>query len=240
MNEQGYSQQIEDYWGTLWKQQKSGLDLCERHVRFKFAYFLRPALDNLPQGASVCEIGSGNCQWLLLCKAYRPDIKLAGVDLSETASEIAQHLGIQHCRADIRSVPLPDACYDFVYSFGVIEHVHETLHAYREQYRLARTYCVVDVPNLYSLPAFSTIRAVKRRNLSAYEDMIEFGKRFTPVAFKKMTQEVIGTDTVNVTYRANYLVFPHIRGWGSKLDQFCPDWLRASIGHNIGAIIKKG
>lgn len=85
---------------------------------FKFKYFLKPIIDELPVGAKVCEVGSGNYQWLLLVKAYRLDLKLFGIDLSDVAQTIGLELGIKMTQCDVRNIPIRDDFFDFVYSWG--------------------------------------------------------------------------------------------------------------------------
>ncbi|WP_353119137.1 class I SAM-dependent methyltransferase [Nitratidesulfovibrio sp.] len=239
MKDTPYKSDIESYWGALWQSQVYGLNPCDKVTRFKFARFLKPVLDDLPRSAKLCELGSGNCQWLMLCRAYRPDIQLFGIDLTSTAVAIGSNAGVCMTQADIRDIPLPDGAFDAVYSWGVIEHVDETAQALAEQYRLASRWVIVDVPNKCSLPALSIARDVKARGLSPYEYMVEHGKQYSPQEFRSLVQSVVheGDDC---TFMCNYHVLPHAKGLRQYLDPVVPDWLRSRLGQNVGAVIRKG
>ena len=63
--------------------------MTNNHI-FKFKKFLRPIIDILPYGASVLEVGVGNFQWLLLIRAYRPDLVITGLDFCEASREFSR------------------------------------------------------------------------------------------------------------------------------------------------------
>ena len=52
------------------------------------------------------EIGAGNFQWLLLIRAYRPDIRLIGLDCCDEAKNFADKYNIEFILADARNIPL--------------------------------------------------------------------------------------------------------------------------------------
>ena len=234
-----YANDIDAFWGKQWKTSISGVDITDRKSVFKFKYFLRQALMQLPQGAKVCEVGSGNCQWLFLIKAFRPDLQISGIDISDLAVQLGSERGVPIIKADTRDIPVPDGTYDLVYSWGVIEHMQESALALREQYRIAKHFCLVDVPYKHSLPAYlSRYREIRRRKLSEYDAMIEFGRVMSQREFLEIVQSVLQPgDSYRLCY--NYLFFPNILKVGWLIDCLCPAFVRQRYAHNIGAIIRK-
>jgi len=230
-----YKEDIEKFWGNQWTSRSEAIDFTNEIALFKFNNFIKPVINRLPYGASICEVGAGLGNWLFLSKAYRPDLKLYGVDLSEFSVNFCNQNGIVCVHADTRNIPYPDGTFDAVFSWGVIEHMIDSNIALLEQFRIAKSYLVVDVPFGPSLAHITTRRAKKSRRLSDYEFMIEFGRFFNTQEFKELIS-VLPTQKGNIKILNNYLVFP---GRLKYLEKFVPKFLRAKFGHNIGAIIKK-
>lgn len=231
-----YTDDINSYWGGLWLKNRNGLDITDPMTIFKFKYFLKPIIDELPVGTKVCEVGSGNCQWLLLIKAYRPDLKLFGIDLSDVAQTIGLELGIEMIQCDVRNIPIRDDSFDFVYSWGVIEHMPEYEQAFKEHYRISKKFIALDVPYKYSIPTIRNIFRLKKQKTSEYDIMIQHGLVFSRTAFLSLVK--------NVTCKND--IFKIINNYMLLLDRFrfidvgMPDFIRKKFGHNIGVIIKKG
>lgn len=232
-----YLEQINSYWGDLWRNSPEGLNFLEKCTQFKFQFFLKPFLDKLPSNATVCELGSGNCQWLLLIKSYRPDLKLSGIDISDQAQKFAKLYGIEFIQADVRNLPIEDNLFDFTYSWGVIEHMNESDIALKEQYRISKSYVVADVPFRHSLGIIPVMNDIKRKKMTAQEAMVKHGKIYSRKAFKELVSLVVKQEDI-VVYKNNYVVFPHNR-LGKRLDNLCPNFIRNVLGHNIGVLIKK-
>lgn len=238
MNEnEEYLDQINSYWGDLWRNSPEGLNFLEKCTQFKFQFFLKPFLDKLPTNATVCELGSGNCQWLLLIRSYRPDLQLFGIDISEQAKTFANLYGIEFTQADVRNIPIKDSLFDFTYSWGVIEHMNESDIALKEQYRISKTYLVADVPFRHSLGIIPVMNDIKRKKMSTQEAMIKHGKIYSRKAFKNLVSSVVSQGDI-VSYKNNYVVFPHNK-IGKLLDNICPNFIRNYWGHNIGVLIQK-
>jgi hypothetical protein len=231
-----YEKDINDYWGDLWKNSSKGLDITDIVTPFKFKYFIKVFVDKLPIGSSVCEIGSGNCQWLLLIKAYRPDLKLYGIDLTDEAIIIGKSYGIEVIQADTRDIPLEDAHFDFVYSWGVIEHMPEYEQAFKEQYRISKMFISLDVPCIESYPGWRLNKKLIENGVPEYEMMIESGKFFTKKEFKTLVNNVISNKNNKFSIMNNYVVLPYRFLF---LEKYLPDFIRKKIGHNIGVTISK-
>lgn len=230
-----YKRDIEKFWGNQWMERVDPIDFTNRAALHKFNIFIKPVLDDLPLGAKICELGVGLGSWLYLAKSYRPDLELYGADLSEFAVSKCNASGIKCQVADIRTLPYSDNEFDAVFSWGVIEHMLDSELAVTEQFRVAKHYAVLDVPYGPSLAHISTKRAAKRRGLTEYEFMIEFGRFFNQRSFKTLIHGALGDD-IRVKFINNYLVLP---GRLSKFDDFVPDFVRSLIGHNIGCVITK-
>jgi len=88
-----------------------------------------------------------------------------------------------------------------------------------------------------SLAHISTKRAAKRRRLTEYEFMIEFGRFYTGRSFKELIKSSIDSQNVKeINFMNNYLVLP---GRLNRLDNLVPDIVRSMVGHNIGCLISK-
>lgn len=231
-----YEKDINDYWGDLWRNSSKGLDITDTVTPFKFKYFIKSFVDNLPINASVCEIGSGNCQWLLLIKAYRPDLKLYGIDLTDEAIVIGKSYGIEVIKADTRDIPLEDGHFDFIYSWGVIEHMPEFEQAFKEQYRISKKYISIDVPCIESYPGWRQNKKMISDGMTEYEMMIESGKFFTKKEFRILVDNVISKEVDKYKIMNNYVVLPYRLLF---LEKYLPDWIRKLIGHNIGVVVEK-
>jgi ubiquinone/menaquinone biosynthesis C-methylase UbiE len=230
-----YQNDIDRFWGTQWSQRIEPIDFTNNVALFKFRYFIKPVLDVLPYGAKICEVGVGLGSWLFLCKSYRPDLRLYGADLSEFVINHCISSGINCVKSDTRDLPFQDSEFDAVFSWGVVEHMLDSHLAVKEQFRVAKSYLILDVPFGPSLAHISTRRAIASRKLSDYDAMIEFGRFFDKETFKKLVFSSIPKST-NVTFMNNYLMLP---GRLTFLERYIPSFVRSKFGHNIGAIIKK-
>jgi ubiquinone/menaquinone biosynthesis C-methylase UbiE len=237
MNDNSYANDIDMFWGSKWENSEFGIDILDSVSRYKFKYYLKPILDVLPKNAKICEIGSGSCQWLLLAKAYRPDIQIYGVELSPKSIAIGKKLGVKMILSDVRNIyKVKDNFFDFVYSWGVIEHMFESKKAFSEHYRISNKFIVVDVPNSFSIPALEIKMNIRANKLTSYEAMIRYGNFFSIKSLSKLVNSVSKSQDMK-TYRCNYLVLPTILG--KFFEKFIPDFIRKLIGHNLGVIIIK-
>ena len=87
------------------------------HPNFKlFELILR----EIPQAASVADIGCGRGDFLRFAHTHRPDLTLTGIDLSHNADQP----GIRFIQGDILKLNI-EARFDVVVSLAVIEHIAE-------------------------------------------------------------------------------------------------------------------
>ena len=107
---------------------------------------------------SVLEVGAGSGRDLeeLQSLGYR-------VGFSDISSEAVRRFGAHNpgsfaLRVDARNLPLADNSFDLVMSLGVLEHFDraERGNILREQFRVARRYVLVDVPQKWAPATFIT------------------------------------------------------------------------------------
>lgn len=101
---------------------------------------------HLPEGARVLEIGCGvGAQIALLLERF-PGIHVTGVDLAAAQLERARtwlRPFLEQGRADLArasayGLPFPDACFDVVLTFWVLEHLPDPAAALREMRRVLK------------------------------------------------------------------------------------------------------
>jgi ubiquinone/menaquinone biosynthesis C-methylase UbiE len=204
-------------------------------MSYKFQYFLKKPLEKLNTGDSIIEIGCGNCQWLYLSKAFRPDINLHGLDCVEQVIDQACDNGIKGKVGDARQLPFEDGEFPLVMSWGVVEHVNETELAIREHYRISSNVVVLDVPNHNSLPGWRKRRTIRRTKMSAFDAQMEFGKMYNKREFMQLVKLASGEGWMH-EFMCNYYVFPAKMRF---FERFVPNILRMFLGQNIGVVSRR-
>ncbi|MEI7554410.1 class I SAM-dependent methyltransferase [Candidatus Chlorohelix sp.] len=79
----------------------------------------------LPSGAKVMEVGCGAGRQCRTLKKLRPELEVHGCDLSQRAiaEAKANNDGVEYRISDAAQLPYPDADFDAVMLFDVLEHV---------------------------------------------------------------------------------------------------------------------
>jgi len=226
---------IRKYWSKVWTIDSKGLDISFPVTLFKFKKYIKPCLDKIKIGGKVLEVGCGNGQWLFLVKSYRPDIEIYGLDCLPEVVERAVESGINASFGDARELPYRDSKFDLVFSWGVVEHVHETELEIMEHFRVSNKFVIIDVPNRISIPALLKKRTFKKRKLNSEEIMYEFGKMYSKAEFMKMI-DLCSKDSWVKRYFSNYMVLP---ARFRSFEGLVPDFIRERIGQNIGVIAEK-
>lgn len=115
-----------------------------RQARFLAPWTLRHLA--LPAGARVLEAGCGvGAQMALLLERF-PGIHLTGIDLSAAQLAKARSLlrapleqgRVQLAQASVYALPFPDAAFDAVLTFWVLEHLPDPEAALRELHRVIK------------------------------------------------------------------------------------------------------
>lgn len=83
------------------------------------------AVEKLPSGSKVLELGAGAGQFIRAVKKYRPDLDCYGSDISSEAIRLATdaHDGVHYALSSENTVPFADNGFDTVLIFDVLEHV---------------------------------------------------------------------------------------------------------------------
>lgn len=119
--------------------------------------------------ARVLEVGCGTAVDSCLLAAAHRAVGAYACDFSEKAVNVArtnaQAMGVElrTFAGDLTALPIADACFDLVFSQGVLEHFADPAPAMREQVRVLRPggALVVDVPqkfNVYTLRKHQAMR----------------------------------------------------------------------------------
>jgi SAM-dependent methyltransferase len=102
---------------------------------------------------SVLEVGAGSGRDLQ--ELGRGELAVTYLDFSDVAARSfhSANPAVPAIVGDARRLPFPDEAFDLTYSLGLIEHFDEPqrLEILREQFRVARRYVLVDVPQKYAL-----------------------------------------------------------------------------------------
>jgi len=126
--------------------------------------------------------------------------------------------------------------FDFVYSWGVIEHMLEYEHAFKEHYRISKKFIALDVSCKYSIPTMRNIFRLKKQKISEYDIMIRHGLVFSKAAFLSLVKKITCKNDIFKIVNNYMLLLDRFRFIDTKM----PDFIRKKFGHNIGIIIKKG
>jgi ubiquinone/menaquinone biosynthesis C-methylase UbiE len=143
---------------------------------------------NMPVGTRVLEAGCGLGQWAFLIAEQGH--KVIGIDIAKRAIGVAEDYaakkGIKNCRfycADLRAIPLKDKYFDYIFSFGVIEHFKNSGEILSEFFRVLKPggRVFISVPNIYS---FHTVT----RPLSQILGIWKFGyeRSYSPNSLKRL------------------------------------------------------
>jgi len=167
-----------------------------------------------------------------------PSAELYGVDISEDAVSICKKHGIDAVFGDARSLPLKNDFFDFVFSFGTVEHFPETKQALLEHIRILKPggYAWIEVPNAWSLPGLHTYLGNLVHRRDPYRVMVEQGKRYSMRAIKKMAHASPQRIFVRVQGSGDCVPYMRYFMW---LDRMMPGVFRRFFGGNVGVIVGK-
>jgi len=147
------------------------------------------------KGSLVLEAGCGVGQWVFLLQDM--GFEVFGVDISAISIGIAmQYRGGSFIIADVRQLPFRASIFDFIVSFGVVEHFSNSTRAIKEFCRALRSggSCLVTVPNSFSFHRFvKPILNLMRRQDLGYVGYENF---YTPAKLANM-MVLAGFDPVN-------------------------------------------
>lgn len=112
-----------DYEKSIWGYGRASLSITSP-TSFRLRQSLR-ALNGLPAGAKVLELGCGAGQFIRKIKAIRPELDCYGCDISEHAINIAKKSndGVVYELSQEKRTPHADNFFDAVLIYDVLEHV---------------------------------------------------------------------------------------------------------------------
>jgi ubiquinone/menaquinone biosynthesis C-methylase UbiE len=143
-------------WGNRPIQQ--GLDL----PTLKMRHLLKLLSQRVQPAASLLEVGSGSGRILASIRAVDAKIKLTGIDLSTSQTELAArtHPSINFVCGNGESLPFPDESFDYVIFFDYLEHIEKPAVSLREMYRVLKRsgclhmVCPAEAQSIYGLSTF--------------------------------------------------------------------------------------
>jgi methionine biosynthesis protein MetW len=105
------------------------------------------AVDKIPDGSSVLDVGCSTGGFMAYLLSRRPNVKVRGTDVSQGALDIASEAGFDVFPADLTQEPL-DREYDYITCFEVIEHIHEAEKVLVHLRDATRKQLIMSLPNL--------------------------------------------------------------------------------------------
>ena len=217
-------EKINDIWTGVWANTPETLDFCDPLVIFKFKY-LKPVLDHLPKMQKYWRSAS-KFSVVIINTRFSTRPAASCLDCCDASKDYANRYGFRFIEADARSIGLEDNSFDFVFSWGVIEHLHETEMMLKEHFRLSKKYVAYDVPYKHSIPIIRLSRINRRNGVSKEEEMYRDGKFYSRNEFSMMLQNVLQEQrlqNIEICIMNNYRVLPSFL---SRFEILVPTWLR--------------
>lgn len=107
------------YFGQVDKEVAKAQDIKNISHRKKFVELIK----SLPQNCTVLDAGCGSGKYLKFILAYRPDIKVYAVDISDVSSYMPEQVKFTQCSVEDLDQHFPENTFDFIVSAHVIEHL---------------------------------------------------------------------------------------------------------------------
>lgn len=112
-------------------------------------------LSKCKNSGRILEAGCGDGYWVnffnnMGFQAYGIDISKVAIDRAVTANSNTKQ---SYIIGDVRRLPLAPNTFDYIFSFGVLEHFPEPITTLIDFYRVIRPngQCLVTVPNIFSI-----------------------------------------------------------------------------------------
>jgi SAM-dependent methyltransferase len=177
------NQKLEDFWS---KQHEAHL----RRPKYSYntdAYYLGRYFDHV-RNKRILDVGCGIAE----IKTFFDELGCDywGIDLVPDTVKMLKSHKINAILADARDIPFEDNSFDFVFSFGVIEHFHETEKSIEEHIRVAKHGgdILILVPN--RITPYTFIETAWHFFNGTYKDGIAAdGKRYTIGEMKQMVSK---------------------------------------------------
>ena len=133
---------LDDFEGYdgYWEGRERGGKTTEILPRWKLA------VEKIPDGASVLDVGCGSGGFLMYLREQRPNCRVRGTDISQHAVDLARERGLDTFQADLTVDKLEDE-YDYITGFEMIEHVHEAEKVLVAMRDATRRQLILSLPN---------------------------------------------------------------------------------------------
>ena len=133
---------LDDFEGYdgYWEGRERGGKTTEILPRWKLA------VEKIPDGASVLDVGCGSGGFLMYLREQRPNCRVRGTDISQHAVDLARERGLDAFQADLTVDKLDDD-YDYITGFEMIEHVHEAEKVLVAMRDAMRRQLILSLPN---------------------------------------------------------------------------------------------
>jgi methionine biosynthesis protein MetW len=110
----------------------------------------RIAVELIPDGASVLDVGCGSAEFLNYLRTERPNVKATGIDISQVAVQRARDSGFEAYQLDLTREDIRGT-FDYVTAFEVIEHIPNAEAALARIKAAARRQVIMSLPNVGSI-----------------------------------------------------------------------------------------
>jgi len=159
-------EQLEKTWEKIWGvrdlektvndlKKNRGKGLSDLYLRIHFP-FVEKEIKKISSKARALEAGCGFGQWAFL---IGEECQVVGIDIArkaiKTAQDYATKKKIKNCHfycADLKAIPFKNDYFDYIFSFGVIEHFQDPSEVLSGFYRVLKPKgrVFISVPNIYS------------------------------------------------------------------------------------------
>lgn len=201
--EQADRERIRDFWTRNVNAEKLFGRAVSEHPRGEAGYFedleaqryrshrhLLPWIKQMRPGASVLEIGCGVGMDSL--QMARHGLQVTGIDLTDVAVQTAAQrfaalgLSAEFRSGDATALAFDDRSFDYVYSFGVLHHCHDTEQSIREVYRVLKPggTALIMLYNRHSLNEL--VHRVTRVPFEDRDELCPVVRRFTRAEVRAM------------------------------------------------------
>jgi ubiquinone/menaquinone biosynthesis C-methylase UbiE len=197
--------------------------------RYRSHRHLLPWIRQMQPGRSVLEIGCGI--GLDTYKMAQQGLNVTAVDLTDVAVNTARQrferegLKARFLTADATALPFPDSSFDYVYSFGVLHHVQDTVGAIAQVHRVLKPggEALIMLYNRHSLNEL--VHRIAGVPFEEKEELCPVVRRFTPgearVLFSDFSDVLLTLD------------FAFGEGYGAVFRR-TPLWIYKALSRHLG------
>lgn len=213
----GHARGVPEYFADLERQ------------RYRSHQHLIPWIEGMQPGRSVLEIGCG--VGMDTYRMARHGLNVTGVDLTEVAVQTAHQrfkdAGIEgnFLNADALHLPFRDACFDYVYSFGVLHHAQNTVGTIHEVHRLLKPGGEARIMLYHRHSLNELVHRLLRVPFEEKDELCPVVRRFT--------QAEVRTMFARFSTVAIHLDFVYGEGYGPVF-RMTPSWVYRSLSRYVG------